>query len=666
MATATSYPGVYIEEIPGGARPIEAASTSTAAFVGEAIRGPDDEALRVTSWDGFEKYYGSFFSGSYLAESVYQFYNNGGRQCYIVRITRSDADTADVTVKNRASTAVDFAVKFSAKNKGEWGNYLYLTIEDGSNDEGNTFKVSVRKQDLSTVIPTGAEVPDPVEVFDDLDMDPDSVNFCEKVIKRDSDLIDIDVLVNNKSVQPGFHRGFAVTMADADVPTITDRKFDINIDGDGWQEVVIPGTAFTTLNALRDAITAAVSALTPKRASTDATAYPEFACTLEVPVAGDVQFVLTSGSNDRLGGGIDDIDDAGATTRSSVLVRAASSDDISGELGIGLANNGISYGALAVRKPVDIDPLQIGDHLIGGDVTAATPGTDGIAALTPSSYDTAFHVLDDKTDFSLLAAPGVGTPSIVDSGMSYCEGRPLRDVFYIGETGQFDDEPSEASVFRKNLTKANSYSAVYFPWVRANDPSGVSATPILLPPSGYVAGLYARIDTTRGVWKAPAGTEASLNGVVGLTHNLTDTEQGNLNPINVNCIRRFDLSGIVSWGARTITSDPEWKYVPVRRTAIMLRTSIYNGIQWAVFEPNDEPLWSSLRLNIGSFMNGLFRSGAFQGGKASDAYFVRCGLGDTMTQGDIDRGQVIVLVGFAPLKPAEFVIVRIQQKAGQQ
>lgn len=659
--TSVSYPGVYVEEIPGGARPIESAGTSTAAFVGEAERGPDDEALRITSWDGFERYYGSFIDGSYLAESVYQFFNNGGRQCYIVRLTRSDADTADVTVKNRASTAVDFAVKFSARNKGEWGNYLYLTIEDGSNDAGNTFKVTVRKQELATTIPKGPEVPEPVEVFDDLSMDPDLPNFCEKVIKRDSVLIDIDALDGNNSAQPGFHRGSVVAMVDADVPAITGRKFDINIDDDGWQKVVLPNATLADLNSLSGAITTAVTGLTKQRARTDATAFSEFACTLETPSDGNVRFVLTSGSN----GTIDDIDDPGATKRSSVLIRAAASEDITGELGIGEANDGVSYGALAVRRPVNIKALQIGDHMVDGDVTATTPGTDGTVALTPTSYDDAFHVLDDKNDFSLLAAPGVGIPDIVDSGMSYCEGRPLRDVFYIGETGKYDD-PDDAAVFRKNLTKANSYSALYYPWVRANDPSGKSAVPIMLPPSGYVAGLYARIDTTRGVWKAPAGTEASLNGVVGLTYNLTDTDQGSLNPINVNCIRRFDLSGIVAWGARTITSDPEWKYVPVRRAAIMLRKSIYDGIQWAVFEPNNEGLWSSLRLNIGSFMNGLFRSGAFQGGKASDAYFVRCGLGDTMTQGDIDRGQVIVLVGFAPLKPAEFVIVRIQQKAGQQ
>ena len=147
-----------------------------------------------------------------------------------------------------------------------------------------------------------------------------------------------------------------------------------------------------------------------------------------------------------------------------------------------------------------------------------------------------------------------------------------------------------------------------------------------------------------------------------------DAQQDQLNPLGVNALRTLPGAGPVIWGARTRStrSNPEWRYVPVRRTALMIEQSIFGGIQWAVFEPNDHRLWGSLRLNIDSFMNGLFRAGAFQGEKASDAYFVRCGLGDTMTQGDIDRGQVIVIVGFAPLKPAEFVIVRIQQKVAQQ
>ena len=187
--------------------------------------------------------------------------------------------------------------------------------------------------------------------------------------------------------------------------------------------------------------------------------------------------------------------------------------------------------------------------------------------------------------------------------------------------------------------------------------------PILLPPSGYVAGLYARIDASRGVWKAPAGVEAGLNSVVGLGVELSDIQQGNLNQIGVNAIRRFPGTGVVVFGARTLTSDPEWRYVPVRRTAIMLRTSIYYGIQWAVFEPNDEPLWSQLRLTIGSFMMTLFRQGAFQGATPDKAFFVKCD-GETTTQADIDAGVVNVLVGFAPVKPAEFVVVKISQQAG--
>jgi phage tail sheath protein FI len=204
---------------------------------------------------------------------------------------------------------------------------------------------------------------------------------------------------------------------------------------------------------------------------------------------------------------------------------------------------------------------------------------------------------------------------------------------------------------------------VYFPWVKALDPTGQSRDPILLPPSGHVAGLYARIDAARGVWKAPAGTEASINGVVGLAVELSDVDQGNLNPRGIDVIRRFPGAGVVAFGARTISSDPSWRYVPVRRTAIMLRVSIYNGIQFAVFEPNDEPLWAQLRLAIGSFMTGLFRQGAFQGATPAQAFFVKCDA-ETTTQANIDAGVVNVLVGFAPLKPAEFVVVRISQQAG--
>jgi len=214
---------------------------------------------------------------------------------------------------------------------------------------------------------------------------------------------------------------------------------------------------------------------------------------------------------------------------------------------------------------------------------------------------------------------------------------------------------------------AKQNAAVFFPRVKLADPLKENRLETFVP-SPIMAGLFARTDSSRGVWKAPAGTEASLNGVRELTVNLTDGENGELNPLGVNCLRNFPVYGNVAWGSRTLDGDDrlasEWKYVPVRRLALFLQESLYRGTQWVVFEPNDEPLWAQIRLNVGAFMNNLFRQGAFQGTTPKDAYFVKCDS-ETTTQNDIDLGIVNILIGFAPLKPAEFVILKFQQIAGQ-
>jgi uncharacterized protein len=209
-------------------------------------------------------------------------------------------------------------------------------------------------------------------------------------------------------------------------------------------------------------------------------------------------------------------------------------------------------------------------------------------------------------------------------------------------------------------------SALFFPRLRAPDPlkNGVIGT---FGSAGALAGLYARTDAERGVWKAPAGTTATIVGVTGLSYTLTDGENGALNPLALNCLRTFPVYGTVNWGARTgngadVMAD-EYKYVPVRRLALFLEESLYRGTQWAVFEPNDEPLWAQIRLNLGAFMHTLYAQGAFQGRTPRDAYFVKCDK-ETTTQNDIDLGRVNIVVGFAPLKPAEFVIIQIQQIAG--
>lgn len=657
MATLT-YPGVYVQEIPSGVRPIEVASTSTAAFVGLAEMGPDNEARRITNWTEFQRHYGTFINGGFLAHSVFQFFNNGGRQCYIVRVTPSDAVTASVTVQNRASPAIA-GLRFSAKNKGAWGNYLVLQIQDGSVDPGNEFKMSIRRQVEVDIIPADFLSITPLEVHDNLSMDPDAPNYVVTVLSQNSDLIDAEVLAGNTSLQRGIHRGGLGPAIAPGPPPLTlgdNRSFQINLDYDGFQLVTLPNTIAgeTNLANVATAIQTAVRALTKKKTSTLDVAFTAFTCSVET-VAGAQRLVLQSGTN------------TGAGTEnptSSVRIQNAATNNAATQLKLGAGNGGRSEDARAVRRPANADAIQIGDAAIAGPVTAVTAGTDGTATLNELSFSAAFSRLDNKTDFSLLAVPGENTTVMVDEGMNYCQKRPLQDVFYVGEMTETDDTPQEAEAFRQKLTKPNSYGAVYFPWIQALDPSGKSAEPILLPPSGYIAGLYARIDASRGVWKAPAGTEASLGGAVGLAADLTDVQHGNLNPLNVNVIRRFAAAGIVAFGARTVTSDPEWKYVPVRRIAIMLRVSIYYGIQWAVFEPNDEPLWSQLRLNINAFMMTLFRQGAFQGATPSQAFFVKCDA-ETTTQADIDLGIVNVLVGFAPLKPAEFVVVKISQKAGQ-
>jgi phage tail sheath protein FI len=230
-------------------------------------------------------------------------------------------------------------------------------------------------------------------------------------------------------------------------------------------------------------------------------------------------------------------------------------------------------------------------------------------------------------------------------------------------SGNFSD-----SVYPPSLkVEIRSNAALFFP--RIKRPNILVNNEIEeFVPCGMIAGTFANTDTQRGVWKAPAGITAGLNGVTEFTVPMTDDENGKLNRIGINCLRSFPVYGNVIWGARTMDGADElasdWKYIPVRRTALFIEESLYRGTKWVVFEPNDEPLWSQIRLNIGAFMHDLFRKGAFQGKTPKEAYLVKCDS-ETTTQNDINSGIVNILVGFAPLKPAEFVIIQIQQLAGQ-
>ena len=303
--------------------------------------------------------------------------------------------------------------------------------------------------------------------------------------------------------------------------------------------------------------------------------------------------------------------------------------------------------------------------------------------LEPADYTgshsdkTGIYALEKADLFNLLCIPPDSREGDTDAGvyqaaMVYCARR--RAMLIVDPPASWAaNKERAASQARDSFTGLGlngveaRNAALYFPRVIQADPKRENQLDTFVP-CGIIAGLIARTDVQRGVWKAPAGIDASLNGTQGLQVNLTDEENGMLNPLGINCLRSFPITGRIAWGARTLRGADqladEYKYIPVRRLALFIEESLFRGTQWVVFEPNDEPLWAQIRLNVGAFMNNLFRKGAFQGDSPRKAYFVRCDK-ETTTQNDIDLGIVNIVVGFAPLKPAEFVIIKIQQIAGK-
>ncbi len=297
-------------------------------------------------------------------------------------------------------------------------------------------------------------------------------------------------------------------------------------------------------------------------------------------------------------------------------------------------------------------------------------GTDDLPG--DEAKKSGIYALEHADIFNLLCIPPYKDANedvdadVLAKAATYCEKR--RAMLLVDPPSNWKDKNKVKKDFPTDFPGSlGNNAALFFPRIQIPNPLRDNQVEAFAP-SGAVAGIIARTDATRGVWKAPAGLDATLKGVVGLTVPLTDAENGELNPLGINCLRQMPAAGYVVWGARTLKGDDrlasQWKYIPVRRTALYIEESLYRGTQWAVFEPNDEPLWSQLRLNIGVFMHGLFRQGAFQGQSPKDAYFVKCD-NTTTTQADIDRGIVNIVVGFAPLKPAEFVVLYIQQIAGQ-
>jgi uncharacterized protein len=518
MPVSTTYPGVYIDELQSSVHTITGVATSIAAFVGATSRGPTDRPVHITCMADFQRTFGPVAPDSPVSYAVYQFYQNGGSEAEIVRLTNAGV---------AATIALGGPVPLVAVSPGDWGDGLRVRVDydtaAGPPPGGNP----ATSYNL-TVLDTGTGAR---EQYLNISINPNDSRSLDKVI-RPSALIAVPAAGAVLNLAPTAHA--AIPPNDPDQNPFSDNVAARYTQGTGGG-----GGGALTLNEYQGG---------------------------------------GNGQANKLG------------------IYQLYKTDIFNLLCI----PGAPAAVLSIAAQLCLDRRAI------------------MLVDPPSGWT------DVSTAVAGMAAPPVS-------------GDPAKNC------------------------------AVYFPQVQIADPA-LDGAPVDLPPCGTVAGVIARTDEERGVWKAPAGTAASLNGVTAPTIPMTDLENGRLNQLGVNCLRTFPIVGPVSWGARTLVGADrladEWKYLPIRRLALFIEESLYRGTQWVVFEPNDEPLWASIRMNVGAFMNNLFRAQAFQGATAREAYLVKCDR-ENNPQNDIDQGIVNILVGFAPLKPAEFVIIHIQQLAGQ-
>ena len=615
MTVTTTYPGVYIQEIPSGSRTIIGVATSITAFVGRASRGPVNEPVPIAGFGDFERVFGGLWRESGLGYAVRDFYLNGGSEALVVRVVHSldDVELTDDTAAATAALDVD-GLELEASGPGAWANALEVEVThpDGADATDIAVASGVTAGDLfNLVVREGSGAEAPSETYHNVT----TVDGPRRVdlVLASSPLVRVTGTLPDIRPDDGLY-----VVADLDVGGLRLLANDAALWADGLTAVVTHPTGPEA-----DAAAAAQG----------------------VGVDDLFSLVLTAGT-------VENYDFV-------TVVPGGNRIDVAMEISA-LAHPGPLPATRPAEGTYDEAEPPIG---VDGDVPTATD------YLGSADLKTGMHALLKADLFNLLCLPPPTLaielpPSVWAAAAAFCTDYRAFLLVDPPELQTADSLPNWVTATAGLTGSTMRNAAIYFPRIRRPDPlrGGATAT---FAACGAIAGTYARTDGARGVWKAPAGTDAGLAGVVGLPLPLTDAENGRLNPLGINCLRTFRGIGTVAWGARTLRGSDlladEYKYVPIRRLALYLEETLYRNTQWVVFEPNDEPLWSQIRASIGAFMQDLFRRGAFQGITPRDAYFVRCDR-DTTTQYDIDRGIVNIIVGFAPLKPAEFVIIYVQQK----
>lgn len=727
MSSTYTYPGVYIQELPSPVHAISAVATSIAAFVGYSARGTDNRAEHIFSFSDYERLFGGLAADSELSYAVQQFFQNGGTEAWIVRVPKHGATGANVVFGGMTFTALSSGqwangevlldVDYQGVDQNADATAFNLTITDLTSDtveyfpnlslnpaRSNFASAIINDPDngsqivnVSVVNPAPTTAPAVTGIVGAALSMPSLLASASQqtalpgtVAVKQNQTLATSTAANVQSLRVGQYVMFSgdpgtpyqVSAVSLSAGTFTLAAPYGKADDASASVKVLNGTSSADSTLIVTTTSPAASAPFPMTITIlpSGSTIPQTiaglaalvqqrvnaALALQMPGASAQCAAVTSGTGQAL--------------RLSVLLPQNPDAVVAISGGTGASLLGFPGTANAAHYV-----LGTGNSSYGSETSSAA-GSDG--SDLPHTGDligdelsfTGLYALNRVDLFNLLSIPDAtraasGDPAALDinidpnaiysAAIALCDQR--RAFLLVDAPPNVNTVQSAVDWKSTHLAVVDNNGAAFFPRLRLPDPLNNYQLRTFAP-SGVVAGVYAKIDSTRGVWKAPAGIEATLNGVQSMVYKLTDPEQGVLNPLGLNCFRIFPVYGSVLWGARTLVGadalTSQWKYVPVRRTALFLEESLYRGTKWVVFEPNDEPLWAAIRLNVGAFMHDYFRKGAFQGKTPDQAYFVKCD-GETTTQSDIDKGIVNILVGFAPLKPAEFVVIQIEQLAGQ-
>lgn len=646
MPVAISYPGVYIEEVPSGVRTITGVATSITAFLGRTSRGDVNAATVITSFADFENRYGGLAADYPLTYAVRDFYQNGGSAAVIVRLFSPGDGTRTAHFEIGGPTGV----LLQAASPGAWGNKLRASVEivtDAEVKKSAGLKPADTLFNL-TINDTGSgkgserirNLVVPAEPKDDENV----VRRVDKVLAQESNLVrwkgDWPVDTNTAKARSAM---VIVAGTDAVSASSTDLASKTSASRMAKNDLVNEIAKADKDNGKGQAY------LTTKKAFVDATAAE--AEVTKNPSSTQPQKDTAAAATKAAKAAFDKAAADAPNLATAATVAGKAADDATASESAIAAGEGAMGGA---------DSDAVNDQYVGSEAdktgmqALATTDLFNLLCIPPDSPngDVPLAVYQAAMEFCAVhrAMLLVDSPAAWSANRETAASKAVAGLSDLGLTG----------------TSARN-AALYFPRVLQSDPLRGGRTETFVP-SGIVAGVMARTDTQRGVWKAPAGLDATLSGIIGFDAPLNDQENGLLNPLGINVLRTFPVYGNIVWGARTLRGadqlPDDYKYVPVRRLALFIEESLFRGTKWVVFEPNDEPLWAQIRLNVGAFMHNLFRQGAFQGTSPKDAYFVKCDS-ETTTQNDINLGVVNIVVAFAPLKPAEFVIIKLQQIAGK-